>query len=104
MPLTTEGEAGVIAARLRMALRSQLPGDGEVTVSIGVAACGEDVVTHSDLVEKADAALYQAKRSGKDRVVVAAGDSAADGAGDSATDGLRASRSEERPLPDADPW
>jgi len=41
-----------------------------VTVSIGVAAFGHDAVDVEGLLEKADHALYDAKRSGRDRVAV----------------------------------
>jgi diguanylate cyclase (GGDEF)-like protein len=41
-----------------------------VTVSIGVAAFGHDVVDVAGLLEMADHALYEAKRSGRDRVAV----------------------------------
>jgi hypothetical protein len=50
----------------------RLPGGQTVTVSIGVASCEEKTGTYRDFVEKADAALYQAKRSGKNRLVVVA--------------------------------
>jgi diguanylate cyclase (GGDEF)-like protein len=72
LPLTDVHEAGVFANRLRMELVERLPGGRTVTVSIGVASCGKKTGTYRDLVEKADAALYQAKRSGKNRVVVVA--------------------------------
>jgi diguanylate cyclase (GGDEF)-like protein len=72
LPLTDVNEAGVIANRLRMELVQHLPGGGTVTVSIGVASCGKTTETYRDLVKKADAVLYQAKKGGKNRVVVAA--------------------------------
>jgi two-component system cell cycle response regulator len=72
LPLTDTQEAGVIANRLRMELKERLPGGGTVTVSIGVAACGKKTKTYRDLVERADTALYQVKRSGKNRVMVVA--------------------------------
>ena len=42
-----------------------------VTVSVGVAVAGPDGPPVSRLVELADAALYRAKRQGRDRVVAA---------------------------------
>ncbi len=71
LPLTDRQAAGIFANRLRTALRGRLPDGRTVTVSIGVASCGTTTRTHQTLVEKADAALYHAKRSGKDRVVIA---------------------------------
>lgn len=71
LPLTDVHTAGVIADRLRTKLVEFLPdGCTMVTVSIGVVSCGEKTRTSRELVKKADAALYQAKRNGKNRVVV----------------------------------
>ena len=44
---------------------------GIVTMSIGVAALPDHGVTPGALLESADAALYRAKREGRDRVVAA---------------------------------
>ena len=41
----------------------------QATVSIGVASLGQDVVRPSELIEQADAALYRAKATGRNRVV-----------------------------------
>ncbi len=71
LPLTDTHEAGVIANRMRLDLTERVHDGRTVTVSIGVASCGKETTTYQSLVEKADAALYQAKRSGKNRVVVA---------------------------------
>jgi len=70
LPLTDTHEAGAIANRMRMELAEHLSDGRTVTVSIGVASCGKKTRTYQDLVEKADVALYQVKRSGKNRVVV----------------------------------
>jgi diguanylate cyclase (GGDEF)-like protein/PAS domain S-box-containing protein len=43
---------------------------GVVTLSAGVAVFPTDGITPAQLMEKADAALYRAKKSGRDRVVV----------------------------------
>jgi diguanylate cyclase (GGDEF)-like protein len=44
---------------------------GTVTVSIGVAALPQHGTSSKELLEAADAALYCAKREGRDRVIVA---------------------------------
>ena len=44
---------------------------GPVTVSLGVSAHPEHSDSHSELIRMADAALYKAKRQGRDCVVVA---------------------------------
>ncbi|MGI9606808.1 MAG: diguanylate cyclase domain-containing protein, partial [Acidimicrobiales bacterium] len=74
LPGATTAEARDVAERARLAVESaDIPGaenqpGGVVTVSIGVA----DTATASadDLVERADAALYEAKRGGRNRVCV----------------------------------
>jgi diguanylate cyclase (GGDEF)-like protein len=42
-----------------------------LTISVGVATCPQDGTTSTDLIARADAALYEAKRRGKNRVVMA---------------------------------
>jgi diguanylate cyclase (GGDEF)-like protein len=44
---------------------------GMVTISVGVAAFPEHGMSPSELMAAADAALYEAKRGGRDRVAVA---------------------------------
>jgi diguanylate cyclase (GGDEF)-like protein len=64
--------ANSIAERLRTALhRPFLVADHElyVTASIGIAMCPRDGTDVSTLRRDADAAMYTAKRSGKDRVM-----------------------------------
>jgi two-component system cell cycle response regulator len=73
--VTTEG-ALTAAERLREAAAEVGPvGVPRVTVSIGVALAdpAEDV-TADDLMRRADAALYSAKRAGRDRVIPWNGD------------------------------
>ena len=43
---------------------------GRLTVSIGIACCPEDSYTEENLIQKADAMLYQAKKEGKNRVCI----------------------------------
>jgi two-component system cell cycle response regulator len=74
LSLTDIHEAGALADRMRMALVEHLSDGRTVTVSIGVAARGKKTQTYQDLVETADTALYQAKRSGKNWVEVVVGE------------------------------
>ncbi len=71
LPLTSLQEAGLLAERLRLLPILKLAPERVLTVSIGVTVCGPGAQTVQTLVEKADGALYQAKREGKNRVVLA---------------------------------
>ena len=73
-------ETGIEAARQAAERIRQLVGaidtsrwfdDRRLTVSIGVTAARSAQDTQGDLLHRADAALYQAKRDGRDQVVVA---------------------------------
>lgn len=75
LPSVDSGEVERIAENLRMAVEAHSFGEcvpAPVTVSVGVALHepGEDF---GALFKRADEALYQAKRSGRNRVVIAAG-------------------------------
>ncbi|HZI18449.1 MAG TPA: diguanylate cyclase [Pyrinomonadaceae bacterium] len=61
--------------RLRESVASEpLDEIGTVTISVGVAACPSSAVDERELFAVADAALYRAKRAGRNRSVVAGGD------------------------------
>jgi diguanylate cyclase (GGDEF)-like protein len=73
LPGQTSEEAAVAAERVRAAVEAAaMPhpagNGGVVTVSAGVASGIED---YGDLIARADTALYDAKRGGRNRVVVA---------------------------------
>ncbi|MHC5080361.1 MAG: GGDEF domain-containing protein, partial [Planctomycetota bacterium] len=72
LPLTDLREASVFASRFKTKLAERLPDGRVVTLSIGVASCGKSTMTYPHLVEAADTALYRAKKTGKDRIVVMA--------------------------------
>jgi len=72
LPGTALAEGAQVAERLRLAVerRNDRPGPA-VTISLGVAACPEHARQSDPLIVAADAAMYSAKRAGKNRVVSA---------------------------------
>jgi len=72
---TSTEAARSVGDKLRQAVRSYdfpMAGDsqekGRITVSVGVATLPDHATDAADLLERADAALYAAKRGGRDRV------------------------------------
>jgi diguanylate cyclase (GGDEF)-like protein len=60
------------AERLRQAVSNEaLEGIGRVTISLGVASCPAHALSERELYAASDAALYAAKREGRDRSSVA---------------------------------
>ena len=70
---TTVGTAMTVADRIRARVALEEFAGGRITVSIGVAECPTHGDTPESLIESADAALYEAKDAGRDRVLAAAG-------------------------------
>ena len=75
LPRATAAQALEITERIRQGIsRLAIPRDGaaaiQVTISIGVAVPSQARRTLDDLLAAADHALYQAKGSGRDRVVM----------------------------------
>jgi diguanylate cyclase (GGDEF)-like protein/PAS domain S-box-containing protein len=69
---TTQARAERIRSKLReMPVFHEGQSLGPITISVGVAALPEHGTTPKELLDLADAALYRAKREGRDRVVVA---------------------------------
>jgi two-component system cell cycle response regulator len=78
MPDTDAAAAGMIAERLRGLIENQpfvIRSTGQaisVTASLGIASNEAAVETPEQLLKQADRALYEAKNSGRNRVVAAA--------------------------------
>jgi diguanylate cyclase (GGDEF)-like protein len=71
LPETGQLDALLAAERLRTAIgRDNILADRRVTVSGGVASCPADASTLEELERRADAALYWAKRNGKNLCAV----------------------------------
>jgi two-component system cell cycle response regulator len=75
MPETDEGGALVIAERIREKIAQVVleteQGPLRITMSLGIATFPEEGASKADLVERADACLYHAKRHGRNRSVSA---------------------------------
>lgn len=68
LPATDREGALVIAERCRRAIQSAVWPHRAVTASLGVATLSADMVSSSDLLTKADKALYQSKQGGRNRI------------------------------------
>jgi diguanylate cyclase (GGDEF)-like protein len=69
--LPETGKQGAVFGCERLRKRVQEKFGPDITASIGVATFPDDAVLKKALLEKADSALYRAKREGKNRTVVA---------------------------------
>ncbi|WP_227999863.1 sensor domain-containing diguanylate cyclase [Mycolicibacterium sp. P1-5] len=74
LPETTCKGAFVLGERFRRAVQRAPWPNRAVSISIGVAATDADTTSPKDLLHAADRALYQAKQSGRNRVVMASSD------------------------------
>ena len=75
MPDTAKESALIVAERLRREVEryfsqdTQIPPNRRLTISLGVSTLFEDTTAKDDLVSKADMALYEAKKQGKNRAL-----------------------------------
>ncbi len=69
MPNTEKRTAGLIGERIRRKVYNENFDGCRVTVSVGISCYEEDFESSSDLLSRADSALFSAKSSGKNKVV-----------------------------------
>lgn len=70
LPGADAHEGVVIAERLREAVASEPIGGLDITMSFGVAGSRGAIFDHERVLAAADAALYEAKAAGRDRVAI----------------------------------
>lgn len=74
LPETGQKQAMEIAERIRRKVeKKQFCGELELTVSIGVATFPQHALNLDQLIKAADAACYEAKRSGRNSIMLATG-------------------------------
>jgi diguanylate cyclase (GGDEF)-like protein len=67
---TDAAGALIVAERLRSEVEASSARGGQaLTVSIGIATCPDDAKAHDELLDKADWAMYAAKRAGRNCVL-----------------------------------
>jgi diguanylate cyclase (GGDEF)-like protein len=71
LPGASAKDCAAVAERLRHTIENHPCGGLSVTMSFGTASSGGECFDWDDLLASADAALYQAKRDGRNRVVCA---------------------------------
>jgi len=71
LPFTNDSaEACRIGERIREKSMNITIGDQRITIIAGVSSCDQSIISPEALIEKADQALYKAKQSGKNQVVM----------------------------------
>lgn len=71
LPANNKKEATLLAERIRKSVEAKKILNHKFTISIGIASYPENSSNKKTLIQKADQALYAAKREGKNRVVLA---------------------------------
>jgi diguanylate cyclase (GGDEF)-like protein len=69
MPETDGALADTVARRLNEGIKTAFPAAPVVSASIGIVSFDDTTATADDVLRRADQAMYEAKRSGKDQVV-----------------------------------
>ncbi|MGH1363230.1 MAG: diguanylate cyclase [Calditrichia bacterium] len=77
LPRATQGGAAALAERIRVKVeeagffREEVQPMGKVTISVGLASFPQDAPAETELISFADQALYVAKKSGRNQVIIA---------------------------------
>lgn len=69
LPHTHINVARIIAERLRRKVEDSFKNKVKITISIGVSNCPDDSTTLKGLIKRADEALFESKKSGKNKTI-----------------------------------
>jgi len=70
LPANNKEEAALLGERIKKSMENKRILRSKFTISIGISSYPEDSPNKKTLIEKADQALYKAKKKGKNRVVL----------------------------------
>jgi diguanylate cyclase (GGDEF)-like protein len=70
LPHTNGHEAMTISERIRKRINDGFKGDIKITISMGVSSCPDSSADLGELIKTADIALYDSKRSGKNKITL----------------------------------
>jgi diguanylate cyclase (GGDEF)-like protein len=71
LPETNAAAAHALAERIQQKVLAHQWDHAPLTLSIGIATLSKAATSGEQLVRDADAALYEAKRTGKDKIILA---------------------------------
>ena len=69
LPHTNSNEAKFISERIRTKVENYFLNNIKLTISLGISNCPESAIELVDIVKIADDALYESKKSGKNKVI-----------------------------------
>jgi diguanylate cyclase (GGDEF)-like protein len=70
LPETEVEGARIVAENIRMSVESDTRFRRKMTISLGIASLSGEQLSHANLIEQADRALYQAKEQGRNRAIL----------------------------------
>ncbi len=70
LPHTDCNQAKEIAERIRTSVEKYFSTDLNLTISVGMSNCPDSAVNRKNIIKRADEALYESKRKGKNRITI----------------------------------
>ena len=70
LPHTDRKQAKEIAERIKTSIEKYFSTDLKLTISVGLSNCPDSAVNRKNIIKRADEALYESKRKGKNRITL----------------------------------